>query len=62
MAKHCRPGPVSGEMKWRLNDDKELDVYKEWRSGSGGEMLSAIKTATHYEKQRAVFTLQKPYQ
>ncbi|KAL2760258.1 hypothetical protein ACRALDRAFT_2024281 [Sodiomyces alcalophilus JCM 7366] len=61
MVEAFRPAPVSGEMKVLLNDDKELDVYKEWRSASGGDMLSAMKTATHYEKQTAAFTVRKPH-
>ncbi|ROT43064.1 hypothetical protein SODALDRAFT_327229 [Sodiomyces alkalinus F11] len=61
MGESLRPTPVSGEMKSLLTDDKELDVYKEWKSAWGGEMLLAMKTATHFEKQRAVFTVQRPH-
>jgi hypothetical protein len=53
---------LSKGMRDLLNDDRELESFEEWRKSSGADIHQALGAESHYDKQRAAFTVKKPYQ
>lgn len=47
-------------MRDRLNDDRELETFEEWRQSSGAAIHPSLGDKTYYDKQRVKFTVEKP--